>query len=79
MPTPSFPLGIALQNGSGRKARQNRHIRTSRQRRKVFDKMQNALIVAAWKRWGDPDAMPADEREKLHKQIACLRQEYIGC
>lgn len=69
--------GLATMNGSQRKG-QNSVVRSGRQRRKAFEKEQDALIEAAWKRWGDVENMPPEERAKLHRQIDRLHREYCG-
>ncbi|MBV7394652.1 hypothetical protein [Mameliella sediminis] len=67
--------GLATMNGSHRKG-ENAVLRSGRQRRKAFEKKQDALIEAAWKRWGDVENMPPEEQSKLHRQIDRLHREY---
>lgn len=69
--------GLTTMNGS-RKAGRNTMLRSPRQRRKAFEKEQNALIKAAWKYWGEVENMPADAQAKLHDDIARLRQDFLG-
>ena len=74
----SYPLGLAIKNGGGRKVKQDRHIRSARQRRKAFEKAKDALLTAAWKRWGHGDNVPPEVDASLRAKIARLREKYLG-
>lgn len=78
MPMPSYPIEIVIHGQSGRKTRGNTHIRSARQRRRAFQKAQDALLIAAWKRWGHVDNVPPDVDAKLRAEVAQLREHYLG-
>lgn len=72
----TYPLGIALKGAGGRKTKQDRHIRSARQRRKAYKKEQDALLLAVWKHWGDLDKMPLAEQAKVDALLSRLRSKY---
>lgn len=78
MITPKYPIGIAIHGQNGRKTRGNSHLRSARQRRRAFQKAQDALLIAAWKRWGHVDNVPPDVDAKLRVEVARLHQHYLG-
>ena len=69
--------GIATMNGS-RKRGSNTVLRSARQRRKAYRKAEDALIEAAWRKWGEVDNIPEAEKTALHQKIERLHQNYLG-
>ena len=69
--------GLATMNGS-RKSGRNAMLRSPRQRRKAFERQQDELIKAAWKRWGEVENMPIEEQAKLHSEITRLEEIFLG-
>lgn len=69
--------GTVSMNGS-RKRGANTALRSARQRRKAYVKAEDALIVAAWRKWRDIDGMPESEKAALHKKIERLHQQFFS-
>jgi hypothetical protein len=45
----SYPVGLAIKNGGGRKTKQNRHIRSERAKRRAF-KVQSEKLICRFER-----------------------------
>lgn len=67
--------GLATMNGSSHKSANN-VLRSPRQRRRAFEKEQDKLIVAAWRKWGDLENMPLDAHVELQEKIDRLQTDF---
>ena len=76
--TAKLPAGACHQDGGGRKVKQDRRIRSARQRRKAFEKAKDALLTTALKRWGHGDNVPPEVDASLRAKIARLREKHLG-
>jgi hypothetical protein len=78
MTAPSYPIAIAIKGSGGRKVKQDRNVRSARQRRKAYEKHERALIVAEWKKWGSVEAMPIQEQTNLDRRLNLLHSAFLG-
>lgn len=82
----TYPLGIALKNGGGRKVKQDRHIRSARQRRKAF-KAESEKVIQKFERMHGISVNPEIFLEltmtnphlaQLGRQLVMLRHKFLG-
>ncbi len=82
----SYPLGIAIKNGGGRKLKQDRHIRSERAKRRAFKAQSEKLIRRFERTHGiavDPDTfLELSEKDpllaQLGKQLVEMRSRFLG-
>lgn len=84
----TYPLGIALKAAGGRKTKENRHIRSARQRRKAFE-IETERLMRQYEQEKDVCLDVSPERfwemaardtclAALGAQLVDLRIKYLG-
>lgn len=90
MPGHAYPLGIALKGSGGRKTKENRHIRSSRSRRRAFWSEVEKLVKQFNRKTGKPAPVNIDDEElerraaadpdfaELRDKVFAARERYLG-
>lgn len=89
MPGHAYPLGIAIKGAGGRKTKENRHIRSSRSRRRAFWSEVEKLVKQYNRKTGKPAPVKIDNKElerraasdpdfaELRDKVFALRERYL--
>ncbi len=90
MPGQAYPLGIAIKGAGGRKTKENRHIRSSRARRRAFWSEVEKLVKQYNRKSGKPAPVNIDDEElerraaadpdfaELRNKVFDVRMKYLG-
>lgn len=86
----TYPLGIAIKNGGGRKTKENRHIRSERGKRRAFLSEASKIRAAYERKTGIkvPDDLTDEELDArslrdpdfaaMRKKVYNLREYWLG-